>query len=254
MEKMLTYKPISKQRNEFRLIRLDCHTDAKILTLELRHGSANDQVAYHALSYVWGDPKDMQQIIVNGQTKAVSQNLIMFLREILRQKSQFWLWVDSICINQADEIEKAWQVNAMSQIYGNAAQVHLWLGSGSARTALAMELLHEYGRKIFVDLKGFKKWTKKRVTRQLHAALANKKMITEHYTPVQFLYDLYNEPRLRRHKIDRPVENYPLLDGLRDIFDRPFWRRIWIVQEITLAQDAILMCGDKSIPFKYFQK
>lgn len=37
-------------------------------------------------------------------------------------------WADAICINQADNEEKSFQVNQMGDIYDKAAEVIVWLG------------------------------------------------------------------------------------------------------------------------------
>jgi hypothetical protein len=37
------------------------------------------------------------------------------------------------------------------------------------------------------------------------------------------------------------------LQGLREMVQRPYWKRIWTVQELAKAKKATLMCGDKSM-------
>jgi hypothetical protein len=39
-----------------------------------------------------------------------------------------FIWIDSVCINQADAVEKSQQVSQMDQIYHGAARVTAWLG------------------------------------------------------------------------------------------------------------------------------
>jgi hypothetical protein len=36
---------------------------------------------------------------------------------------------------------------------------------------------------------------------------------------------------------------------LRPLYVRPYWRRVWIVQELVLAKVVVICCGDKSINF-----
>src|SRR6266480_5129524 len=36
---------------------------------------------------------------------------------------------------------------------------------------------------------------------------------------------------------------------LRPLYVRPYWRRVWIVQELVLAKVVVVCCGDKSIDF-----
>ncbi|KAJ3537603.1 hypothetical protein NM208_g4446 [Fusarium decemcellulare] len=258
---MFSYRPISKANREIRLIRLAQSPGDEGIKLELRHASADDNVPYHAVSYVWGDPKDIGPVTVDGEELLVSQNLIALFRQLLKLEVTAWLWTDSICINQADLEEKAWQVGAMDQVYGNAELVYLWLGLGTLHTDKAMKMIHSHGRQIIVDMgwadprnnqKNQKKKNKK-LTKQLKKALSTrKKPSSKAHQIVHFFYNLYNDPDLRHSDKDQPLDKYPLLDGLRDILKRPFWRRVWIVQEITLAKGALLLCGDEGMPLEYY--
>jgi hypothetical protein len=36
---------------------------------------------------------------------------------------------------------------------------------------------------------------------------------------------------------------------LRPLYERPYWRRVWIVQELVLAKVVVVCCGDKFIDF-----
>ncbi|KAF5010109.1 hypothetical protein FDECE_3695 [Fusarium decemcellulare] len=260
--RMFSYKPISKANREIRLIRLAQSPGDEGIKLELRHASADDNVPYHAVSYVWGDPKDIGPVTVDEEELLVSQNLIALFRQLLKLEVTAWLWTDSICINQADLEEKAWQVGAMDQVYGNAELVYLWLGPGTLHTDKAMKMIHNHGRQIIVDMgwadprnnqKNQKKKNKK-LTKQLKKALSTggKKPSSKAHQIVHFFYNLYNDPDLRHNNKDQPLDKYPLLDGLRDILKRPFWRRVWIVQEITLAKGALLLCGDEGMPLEYY--
>ncbi|RTE85000.1 hypothetical protein BHE90_000384 [Fusarium euwallaceae] len=250
---MFIYEPISKVNKEFRLIRLACDTGAEVINLKLCHASANDQVPYHAVSYVRGNPKDTARVTVDGEEFVISGNLLSLLRQLLRAGVTSWLWADSICINQTDLEEKTWQVNAMDQIYGNAKLVYLWLGPGTPRTDKAMKLLCEYGRELVEELGPTDDWDMDEVNPQLYEALSTKKKPRSNAHPVaKFLYKMYNEPGLHRRDDKRPLSKYPLMDGLRNLLERPFWRRVWIVQEVTLARDALLLCGDESMPIQYF--
>lgn len=39
------------------------------------------------------------------------------------------IWIDALCINQADNDEKSAQVSRMAQTYANAFRIIIWLGS-----------------------------------------------------------------------------------------------------------------------------
>lgn len=55
------------------------------------------------------------------------------------------MWIDAICINQFDDVEKSDQVRLMKTIYSKASKVIVWLGTGSKRTAAAFNLVRQFG-------------------------------------------------------------------------------------------------------------
>ena len=62
---------------------------------------------YEAISYCWGDPSRVCSIEVNGGRMDITANAF----KVLKSRSSIWLprlvWIDSICINQDDNEEKA---------------------------------------------------------------------------------------------------------------------------------------------------
>lgn len=89
---------------------------------------------YEALSYCWNQPRwpsekepDME-IICNGKRLKVGPNLALALRYIRKATSWRTFWIDAICINQEDNIERAQQVQIMGEIYSQADRTIVWLG------------------------------------------------------------------------------------------------------------------------------
>ena len=58
------------------------------------------------------------------------------------------LWIDAICINQADFDEKVAQIKIMRQIYQSASSVVVWLGDDDGDGGTAIELLSRISQKI----------------------------------------------------------------------------------------------------------
>lgn len=81
---------------------------------------------YEALSYRWSSGKPPSRINCNGKLLAITSNLQEALRRL--NVVDRLLWVDSICINQDDVVEKGEQVALMSEIYSKAVRVLVWLG------------------------------------------------------------------------------------------------------------------------------
>lgn len=82
---------------------------------------------YTALSYVWGSRDDPRHIILNGRIRfPVTKNLFAALKALRDQSDSSGgtkLWVDALCINQADHKEKEHQLQLMRRVYQQAQDV-----------------------------------------------------------------------------------------------------------------------------------
>ncbi|PQE32936.1 Het domain-containing protein [Rutstroemia sp. NJR-2017a WRK4] len=115
----------------YRLLVLEAGSFGSPIVCRLRNLSFG-QAKYTALSYAWGnhDGKDTALITVNDKIFHISRNLETALRYLRKEKKPKLLWIDAICINQHDNIEKTYQVAAMSDIYHQAKRVVIFLGAG----------------------------------------------------------------------------------------------------------------------------
>ncbi|KAF2169552.1 hypothetical protein M409DRAFT_19964 [Zasmidium cellare ATCC 36951] len=94
---------------------------------------------YAALSYSWGmnsdGDKSLSRVIeIAGNPMRITQNLYEGLCRI-RPQGEAWdapkrVWIDGICINQADDVERGAQVAVMALIYPYSTETILWLGEG----------------------------------------------------------------------------------------------------------------------------
>lgn len=83
---------------------------------------------YEALSYVWGSEDNKRPIYIGGNDELhVTANLHAALRHLRHPFVERILWVDAVCINQADNDEKGQQVQFMAKIYAKASRVIVWL-------------------------------------------------------------------------------------------------------------------------------
>lgn len=98
------------------------------------------RIRYVALSYSWEQgftkikKKDLPTSVLKLQHGAIdiSEHLVHALRRLRDERLPIYVWIDAICINQHDLGEKANQIPLMAQIYGNAAEVRIWLGEPPA--------------------------------------------------------------------------------------------------------------------------
>jgi hypothetical protein len=85
---------------------------------------------FAALSYVWGHSSDQGTMVCNGQRVQIRRSLFEVLRRLrarLQMSEELLLWVDALCIDQRNRLEKEAQVGIMHEIYGAASEVIVWL-------------------------------------------------------------------------------------------------------------------------------
>ena len=56
-----------------------------------------------------------------------------------------WIFIDALCINQDDSLERSGQVNLMGAVYSNAEEVVAWLGIERASTHVASGYAYDFG-------------------------------------------------------------------------------------------------------------
>jgi hypothetical protein len=141
------YQPLSFQKNEIRLLQIlpirkfdgvDCGIECKIF-----HASLDDSPDYDALSYVWGDRRDLRQISLEGHPFHVTANLHGALSRLQLSPVTRPIWIDAVCINQDNLQERSEQVVKMGLIFKQAAKVITWLGDANNESELAFSLLHD---------------------------------------------------------------------------------------------------------------
>lgn len=82
---------------------------------------------YEAVSYVWGAQELVAEILLDGEPHLITRNLEMALRYLRLPTAQRTLWVDAICINQNDPVERSQQVRLMREIYVNCKSDLAWM-------------------------------------------------------------------------------------------------------------------------------
>lgn len=204
---------------------------------------------FMALSYVWGDANDRRGLIVvdlnddpgahhlaSPKRLGVTANLAEALTHLPWPDSHSILWIDAICINQEDMDERAEQVKLMAEIYTSASRVLAWLGPSTHDSNLAMNLLHRISDSIDVD------WTSLEI-RTKDSQWTRESTLASMY--FRLLLDL---------TFSLPWDGSES-QALESFFNRPWFERLWIRQEITLgAERAVLICGSSSIHWSAFRK
>jgi len=112
------------------------------------------------------------------------------------------LWIDALCIDQHDAVERNLQVSRMDSIFRSATKliIHLDLG------------LHYQGSTAL--LKGIS-------AKRRPEYLADGEMLIEKELPL--------------------------------LLKRPWFSRVWVLQEVLLSRDALLVCGNEQCSWRTLQ-
>ena len=221
------FKPLGK--DEIRLLDfgnlgiIQCDTDALELTIE--HVGLRNCPPYHALSYNWGPELHSHTVFVDGCEVEVRESPWLFLRSLRRHvqhknlPTKFWL--DCLYINQRNTTERSEQVQMMGEIFASADGVFAWIGDGNGNTDTFFEAVGNHRAQV-----------------QQERALERS-----------------HDPKNYKNLIWRNLlMSEPIASGLRDVMRRPYWTRLWIIQEVALSKNATLVCGQHFIPWQDFEE
>ncbi|KAH6875814.1 heterokaryon incompatibility protein-domain-containing protein [Alternaria rosae] len=122
-------------KNEIRLVKVRAgNGSSEVLECDIEHKLLSKaRYTYEAISYFWGESSRSHDVLCDDGTNhlKVTSNLCEVLRQLASLPGNTNCrnhWIDSICINQDDAIERGSQVQQMADIYRLSEQVHIFLG------------------------------------------------------------------------------------------------------------------------------
>lgn len=233
----MEYRPLGSEHCEIRLLTLLEGDHSPMVSCRLDHYSLIDPPPYTALSYCWGKPDITKTIIVNDVKVQVTVNLEAALRQ-LQAHGYEKIWVDAVCINQEDREEKSLQVLRMTSIYSQATSVVVWLGIEREDSNKAMAYIeHLSDHPLSCTLSSYGCYKGVPIAGADPKALAH--IIRK------------NAPTLKPGSPQ--VVSKEHLDAFMAFFQRPYWRRIWIIQEVVAAAKVTVYCGARSTELEYIE-
>lgn len=220
----------------------------------LKHFREDDasKPEYHALSYCWGDLSATPARYIRiryeeDQTfhkKGIQENLWAFLDQMRSSKTtKAYYWMDALCLNQSCNDEKVKQVPRMDEIYSEAIGTISWLGRIDNLTGNEKHFMDNLSAWIDENREKVKE-----LLGSLPTDLFRKRntMPTLTLSPNKEKEKLPYKDTLRGllpHRIDSPMN---------DILTQPYWKRVWVIQEVALAKEIEILFGSKSLKFDDF--
>jgi hypothetical protein len=137
----------------------------------------------------------------------VTDNVRGLLNQMGDLDEEKLIWIDAICIDQKNLEERSQQVKLMGQIYSSTKSVDIWLGQEQDESSLLEEFIAR-----LTDV--FRKSPRS----QLSTA----------------------EGLFQKTKTNR---DSPEWMALKRLFERPWFNRTWVVQEIVASSQHTFLCG-----------
>ncbi|KAH6870797.1 heterokaryon incompatibility protein-domain-containing protein [Alternaria rosae] len=239
-----------KPAGQVRLVNILPGSHSDPLACELQVVNIPDKKEeYVALSYTWGSPKPLENKEAEARSSQPQLPLLCMAKSQSNDRShQAWhqilvtenlhafllrardndthirnsYWIDAICIDQNDADERTHQVRMMGTIYQSAKMVYAWLGEEDKDTSIAFRLI---------------------------TTLMSSCRSTERRKRIEGLMDItpkgLGTPALSRRLGE--CANVIAWTSMANLFQRRYFTRAWIIQEITLAKKMIALCGSHTV-------
>ncbi|KAI0122396.1 heterokaryon incompatibility protein-domain-containing protein [Daldinia grandis] len=234
VSEVFTYPPLPTGEDAIRILNLQPGDFFSPLVCFLTPATFKSRPRYVALSYTWGEPysecvkeestlsptsntdtKKPVNFTVNGCTFKAGRNLRVAIQHLRSATVSLPLWVDAICINQDDDMEKSAQVAMMSSIYKRAIVVVAWIGP-----------------KDNGDIAGSMQWKASQVQHLVSAVSTGLKAV-----------DLKVRSSLG-----------PDRKTFRRISESSYWNRLWVVQEVCCPLRLVFMYGSSIWTYETLRK
>lgn len=168
--------------------------------------------SFQAISYTWGNAELSHSLWTPEGSIKITASLYSTMRCLRHEKQPLVLWADIVCINQSDKEEKSEQIRLLPQVYQRATCVLVCLGDDS-KGDNAMETLMQV---------------------RVNDALAT---LGEEWPK-----DLAQMPPSWKKRGIPPPDDAIWAD-IGALFERPWFERVWIIQEVVVATSVRVVCG-----------
>ena len=308
---MAMYRRLSVAEKQIRVVTVYPGHLGQMIRCGFQTVSLNDEPDYEALSYVWGLEQHRLYIELNLTQTSVTRNLHAALNRLRHPDEPRRLWVDAICINQADNEERGQQVALMGEIYSKTTRGIIFLGeevkddenetleerrqlqnffAGTGVSGALSPLYQQFQAIRAAAGSDSQEVINMAISMSLSPQLVQGDNIIRPTRPCvwhgddrddSLIQQAWDQPSLRSDTIfhafcllrrlsngehpsliwyfasenSRPGNWRPSAEirALKWLGERPWWKRVWTVQECILPKQCVVVYGPVQAPWSMFQ-
>lgn len=223
------YASLPDPATHIRLIEIAIdHTDAPSIRISIYATPLDSAPPYQAVSYTWGVATGIRDLLIHDgvdeKRLVVGTNCADVLQQLAHFKITKYYWVDAICINQTDAKEKGYQVGMMGEIFSRAECVLACLGVQQNDDEFLVDMLNDFDR--YLDAQ-----KTSTIIFMARGSLWGAEESGCLETCEEWLEALSDENTLR------------LCKALDDLAQHPYFKRVWVLQEMFLARRLRIFLG-----------
>lgn len=268
------YRALDPHLPEIRVLKLlpSASFDAPLECRLVHRALHGDSDGYEALSYVWGGNEFTAEITLNNEPYSITPNLDIALRHLRRPSAERTLWVDALCINQHDLVERSRQVILMKDIYAHCTVDLAWMLTKAdweqqkrttelqKRTKEAQERTKEPQKRTQEPQKRTKEPQKRAIAAQKRTI--NPEELTTPISAISTAFELIKKISFKDAETLARMRDGPFLGDSRDAVPgeflltvseqmtliqafgfRDIYCRVWTMQEFAYAPKLKLVAG-----------
>ncbi|KAH8725749.1 heterokaryon incompatibility protein-domain-containing protein [Phaeosphaeriaceae sp. PMI808] len=228
------HEPLPDSASHIRLLEILEGDFDHELVCQLTTWPRDNAPLYYALSYTWGDETPLVSISINGKRMRVRENCAYVLRQAFALKIGKRFWIDAICIDQASTQEKNHQVAMMGLLYENAEHVLACVGPHADDSQFLFETIDKE-RSLIASIRAHLANPGERGAGDW--SLVNPIPESSRWLALRCFFAMKVSTRMR------------LANAHISFMQRPYFSRVWVLQELYLASKISCHCGMDSRPF-----
>lgn len=212
------YDTLDPSKKEIRILRLHGYGDPDgLIHCSLQTKSLLDDIKYSAISYVWGDPTERVELACGFIVVRVTKGLHSVLANLRKQLETKDDWLD---------------------IWIDGLCINQQDLDERSSQVLLMGRIYKQSHRTIVWL-GEEANDSDRVMASIRKTGRKESLDPSNPRVVAGFSELW-DPRF--------------WEALNEFFCRPFWGRMWVLQEIALSPDIVLYCGQEEVSWQFLEK